>query len=142
MASQAELKQMLATCGIKNRGAPNNVCQQLMDSQGITSVEDLADLLPKYAKDMIKSRNNGVTDAVARLGVVHQRKVEALIWWVKDRKRHCLPTTVAGWTNATMRNAITCMDLENETKENDTTRDSKPGKIDTGFGWYEWVLGF
>ena len=99
-----------------------------MDSQGLTSINDFVALRPKDAKDMIKGYNEIVTAGGVRLGVTHKRKIEALIWWVRNRIRQQQPIGVADWTNIALNRAIMEMDLEEEGKSGDDSKEVNPGK--------------
>ena len=142
MATQAQLRQMLSICGIPNGNPPGVVTQAFMDSQGLTSINDFVALRPKDAKDMIKGYNEIVTAGGVRLGVTHKRKIEALIWWVRNRIRQQQPIGVADWTDIALNRAIVEMDLEEEGKSGDDSKAVNPGKIELGLEYFDWILGF
>ena len=82
----AQLRQMLLVCGIPDiaNAAGHRPTSLFIDSQGFDSVDDFAMLRIKDVPYMIKDHNS-VPGQEARMGAVHQRKIQALIWWVKDR---------------------------------------------------------
>ena len=137
MATQAQLRQMLSICGIPNGNPQGVVTQAFMDSQGLTSINDFVALRPKDAKDMIKDYNKIVTAGSVLLGVMHKRKIEALIWWVRNRVRQQQPIGVADWTNIALNRAIVEMDLEEEGKSGDDSKAVNPGKIELGLGYFD-----
>ena len=54
---------------------------------------------------MIKNHNS-INGQTVILGDVHQRKVQALIYWARDKKRRVMSIVPADWTNAQMSDAI------------------------------------
>ena len=54
---------------------------------------------------MIKNHNSINVQTVI-LGGVHQRKVQALIYWDREKKRRGMEIVTADWTTAQMTEAI------------------------------------
>ena len=76
---------MLVVCGIPDLRnlAGNRPTQMFIDSQGFTGIGDFTILCIKAVPHMIKDKN-WVTNEEARLGSIHQHKLQALVWWAKD----------------------------------------------------------
>ena len=64
------------------------------------------------------------------LGDVHQRKVQALIYWARDKKRRGMAIFAADWTNAQMEDEIERVNSDVLEKGVEL-----PGKLDTGVKW-------
>ena len=134
----AALRQMLLICGIPDiaNQAGNRPTTLFIESQGFGSVDDFAMLRIKDVPHMIKDHNS-VPNQAARMGAVHQRKIQALIWWAKDRQRRGLPITPAEWTMATLATSITQINIEAPGGE---TKVAYPGKVATGHKWTTWDI--
>ena len=82
------IRQMLLTCGLPDiaNAAGTRPTQAFIDSQGFTDIEDFTIMSVKDVPNMIKN-DNPINGQNVILGDVHQRKVQALIYWARDKKR-------------------------------------------------------
>ena len=81
------LRQVLLTCGLpdtKNIDGERPT-QAYINSQGFADTDDFAILAVKDVPYMIKNHNS-IHDQSVILGLVHQRRIQALIYWARDQK--------------------------------------------------------
>jgi hypothetical protein len=132
------LRNVLLVCGIADIQNPqgNRPTQLFIASQGFVSLEDLSMLRIKDVPHMIKDHNS-VPNQAARLGAVQQRKLQALIWWAKDRERRGIPIIAADWTPATLATSITQINID---APGGDTKVAHPGKVATGHNWTTWDI--
>ena len=67
------------------------------------------------------------------LGAVHHRKVQALIYWDRDKKSRGMATVAADWTTSQMAEAIERVNSDVPAKEVEC-----PGKLEIVFKWTVW----
>ena len=101
------LRQVLLTCGLPDI---NNIdgkrpTQAFINLQGIADIDDFAILSVKDVPYMIKNHNS-IHDQSVILRTVHQRRIQAPIYWARDQKRRGITTKAANWTSETMAEAI------------------------------------
>ena len=97
---------MLLTCGLPDiaNAAGTIPTHAFIDSQGFTDVEDFTILPVKDVPNMVKNHNS-INGQTVILGAVHQRKVQDLIYWARDKKRCGMEIVAADWTTAQMEEA-------------------------------------
>ena len=134
----AALRSMLLVCGIPDivNAHGHRPTLLFIASQGFDSVNDFPMLRIKDVPHMIKDHNS-VPNQEARLGAVQQRKLQALIWWSKDRQRRGLPITAADWTAAELATSITQINIDAPGSD---TKVTHPGKVATGHNWTTWDI--
>ena len=81
---------------------------------------------------MIKNHNS-IHDQSVILVAVHQRRIQALIYWVRDQKQRGITIKAANWTSETMDEAI--KRVNSDTPQKEVVR---PGKVETGIKWTMW----
>ena len=82
------LQQVLLTCGLQDI---NNIdgkrpTQYFINLQGFADIDYFAILAFKDVPYMIKNHISTHDQSVI-LGEVHQRRIQALIYWMRDQKR-------------------------------------------------------
>ena len=60
---------------------------------------------------MIKDHNS-VPSKEARMGDIHKRKLQVLVWWRKYHQRRGIVFTEAAWTTADLTGSITQINIE------------------------------
>jgi hypothetical protein len=101
------LRTMLMRCGLPDiaNGAGTRPTQAFIDSQGFMDIQDFTIMAVKDVPNMIKNHNSISGQSVV-LGAVHQRKIQALIYWARDQKRRGITIVANEWTQATMADSI------------------------------------
>ena len=131
-----DLRNMMRTCGIPDipNVAGDRPTVLFIQSQGLVTVADITILNVKDVPNMIKGHNS-VPNQAARLGIVQQRKIQALIWWTKDCIRRGIEIAAADWNAAALADAVTQINIEQPA--GDATV-ANPGKVETGHKWTTW----
>ena len=78
-------------------------------------------------------RQCSIHDQSVILGAVHQRRIQALIYWERDHKQRGINIEAANWTSETMSEAIERVNSDTPQKEV-----ARPGKVETGIKWTMW----
>ena len=128
------LRQVLLTCGlpdIKNIDGKRPK-QAFINSQGFADIDNFTILAVKNAPYMIKNHNS-IHDHSVILGAVHQRSIQALMYWERDQKQQGITTEAANWTLKTMAKSIERVNSNTPQKEV-----AMPGKVETGIPWMMW----
>lgn len=100
MADLADLHAVLMTCGIAVEGTRNTI----IENEGFTSIEDLG--IMEGDKDVLEMakhlamRTQG--EGRVNLGTVVIKRLQALVWWIRDRNMRQQPVTAADFTGATV----------------------------------------
>ena len=81
---------------------------------------------------MIKNHNS-INGQTVILGVSHQHKVQALIYWARDNKRRGMEIVAADWTNVQISDAIERFNSDVPEKGVEL-----PVKLEIGFKWTFW----
>ena len=81
---------------------------------------------------MIKNHNS-INGQTVILGVSHQHKVQALIYWARDNKRRGMAIVAADWTNVQISDAIERVNSDVPEKGVEL-----PFKLEIGFKWTFW----
>ena len=109
-----ELNAVFATIGIMSAAMHTTIINQ----EGFTSLKDLAVLASDHKDvDEMAKRMANRTQAEGRilLGTITIQCLKALVWWVADQKKRCLPLVAANFMVAVMEQAemerIFCQEL-------------------------------
>jgi len=99
-----ELHDVLETCGVAGAADQNTI----INREGFTSIADLSILdgdsdVTEMAKRMAAPN---AADGCVILGTTMIKWLQALVWWVKDRKVCGVATTANDWDNAAMMAAM------------------------------------
>lgn len=142
-ANNNSIRNMLLVCGLSDQqnAAGGRPTQLFIDSAGLTDVTDIGVLLSSEVGNMIKNHNM-MPGQTARLGAVHQRKIQALIYWCSDHKRRGAPIVPAEWNQAALTQAIDDMDVADSYKSGDHSKVQPPGPVETGHKWVAWEILF
>ena len=92
------LRKVLLTCGlpdIKNIDGKRPT-QAFINWQGFADIDNFSILEVKDVPYMIKNHNS-IHDQSVILGAVHQKKIQALIYWVRDQKQQGITIEAAKW---------------------------------------------
>ena len=81
---------------------------------------------------MIKNHNS-INGQTVILGDDHQFKVQALIYWARDKKSHGMAIVAADWTNVQIADAIERVNSDVPAKGLEL-----PVKLEIGFKWTFW----
>ena len=131
---------MLTICGIVNAAT----CTTFINTKGLDSMEAFASInsdpdVTEMAKQ-IASRPNAAAERVI-LGTMQIKRLQALVYWVKDHDKHGQQAVPEMWTQEVMIAAMA-------RKESEHTLDKvnidiiDPGKCQTDAGWDNWQIGF
>ena len=132
--------EILTICGITT--AANR--ETFINIEGLDSVEAFASMngdsdVTEMAKRMA-SRPNAAAGRVI-LGTMQIKRLQALVYWVKDHDKRGLQAVPEMWTREVMMAAMA-------RKESDHNLDKvdidiiDPGKCQTDAGWDNWQIGF
>ena len=97
--------------------------------QEFTGIDDFTMLRIKDVPHMIKDHNS-VPNQEARLGAIHQRKLEVLVWLVRDFQRCGLKITAEVWNKEEMMSYIT--QINKDSQSIGDIKVSHYGKLETG----------
>ena len=122
-----ELNMVFQTCGIADPATHNNI----INREGFTSLEDLGVLeMDTDVSDMAK-RLASRTQAEGRvyLGTVIVKRLQMLVWWVRDHQKHGLPVNAADFNVQVMNQAAEMKSLKRDMAEKEPSV-SDLGKFD------------
>ena len=138
LAGTPAVLDALATCGLDaaQRGA--------IVAEGFTTLSEFGRMRNKDLAQMVRRITSlPVARGGVRIGQVQLRKMEALVYWVKDRRRRSQDLVVEDFTEATLEDCLDKMDLEErESEEADAAKAVSPGKLQSGTGWVQWEIAF
>ena len=106
--------------------------QAFINLQAFADINDFAILAVKDVPYIIKNHNS-IHDQIVILGMLHHRKRQALIYWMRNQKRRGIIIAAAKWTLVTTAEAIEHVNSDTPQKEV-----ARPGKVDTGIKWTMW----
>ena len=95
-------------------------------------IDDFTILRVNDIPHMIKY-NNSVPNQESCFGAIHQRKLQAMVWWAKDHPSCGLEINTAEWTATEMKIPIAQINIES-TLGGDI-KVLHPGKVETGHKW-------
>src|SRR6056300_1416475 len=100
----AHVRAVLAVCGIADGATQNRV----INNEGFTSLDDF-DIMETDldVADMAKRLSaRSPANTRVNLGTVQIKKIQALIWWIRDRTKHGLVLDSAEFTPAVLVDAL------------------------------------
>jgi hypothetical protein len=120
----AELNAVLETCGIDNAVTRTNI----INREGFMSLEDLGVLEADDDVTEMAKRMATRTQAEGRvlLGTVVIKRLQTLVWWVRDQQKHGLALVAANFDAAAMNQAAEMKNLRRE------LADKEPSVTDLG----------
>ena len=113
---------------------------EFMTTQGLTSIQDFVGLKSLDISKLVKA-HNGASPHSGLIGLMFQKKLEILAFWVNDHSCCQLTLDAVNWDEATLQHAKIEADVDAENKANKQAPE-KPGTIVTGLGWYLCIEKF
>ncbi len=112
MAANPDLHAVLTVCGVTDVNMRNNI----INAEGLNVITDLSILEEDDDVTSMAKRlsDRTVAEGRVRLGTVQIKKIQALIWWIKDRQKFGQPVNAADFDDATLQQAINSKRLEKE----------------------------
>jgi hypothetical protein len=131
---------VLALCGVTSAVAR----QVFIDIEGLDTIDAFATLngdsdVTEMAKRMA-SRSSVAAGRVI-LGTMQIKKIQALVYWVKDHHKRNLDVDPDMWTQEEVNHAIQRKEAEHNFEKIDVDL-IDPGKCQTDFGWDAWQIAF
>ena len=123
---------VLITCGMTNAQA-NNFANQ----HGFLEIANCLTLRPEYAKNMIKTFNNG-RQLNQKMGQLHELKLEAFIYWARDLHSRQQSLVVADWTAAQVAASIDDQQAAKDRKEGNDANLPEVGMIQMDAEFCDW----
>ena len=118
-AALADVNTLLTACGITDA----NVRNAIVHREGFLTVEDLAVLESDTDVTEMAKRMAGRTAAEGRahLSTVQIKRLQAMVWWIHDRRQRSLDINVADFTPAAMDAARERKRIEQERPETEAS---------------------
>jgi hypothetical protein len=113
-------------------------------ANGILALKDFCTIRMSHINEMAK-RAQSLTEAQfgCQYGVIHVRKLEALWWWVNDRRRRGLELDYTQFTQDVLLQCVERLNVEAQLKDQDSSEVKAPGKFESShLGWTKWKTGF
>ena len=134
-----DVHHVLTICGI-TAVASRNV---FIDVEGLDTLEAFGDLngdgdVTEMAKRMASRQQ---ANGRVILGTTHIKRIQALVYWVKDHHRRDLVPDANDWDADTMRASMTRKESEKNFEKIDVDM-IDPGKCMTDHQWDSWQIGF
>ena len=116
----AELNSVLTRCGITNQAQ----CTTIINLEGFTEVSDLGVLETDSDVNEMAKRMASCTVADGRvlLGTVVIKRLQTLVWWVRDRLKRGLPINANDFDADALTQASQMKTLRRETGRNGACR--------------------
>ena len=113
-ANEQELHTVLEICGI-----PEDERDAIISWEGFGSIEDLAVLEEDRDVTEMAARmaRRGEDEGRVLLGTLQIKRLQALAFWVRDRRKRGLGVAAADFTAPTMNDAMTMKSVRKEAKE-------------------------
>ena len=113
----------------------------LMKSHQFVITEDMLFSPLSEDQDLMKIYNRQQTRHTNKFGMDVQKKVLAFIYWLRELQRSQEPIIYTLWTQSQL--VLSVQELEVEVSFAKAYRVKiKVGKIDVGWGWYDWKDSF
>ena len=133
------IHQVLRTCGINSAATRTT----FIEIEGLVNLADFAQLsgdvdITEMAKHMA-ARPNAAGRVI--LGTMHIKKLQALVYWVKDHDRRGLVADPNSWDEDTMVESMEHKEAEHNFDKIDVAS-IDPGKCRTDHGWDNWQIAF
>ena len=129
------LDHCLSVCGISQANIT-----RFKAHHGFATLDDLSIFQPKDCKDICDAYNSR-RNAAHKVGMVARRKMEALIYWLRDHSVRSIAVNFAEWNDAVMLITVENMEATNSEAEMPSTP-IVVLKIDPGAGWVDWKARF
>lgn len=113
-------------------------------SNGIVTLNDFTTLRMSHINEMAKrAQQLPPAQGGCHFGIIHVRKLEALWWWVNDRRRRGLELDSAQFTQDVLFQCVERLNVQAELKDQDTADVKAPGKFESShLGWTKWKTSF
>lgn len=136
----AGVHNVLTLCGVSSAVAR----QTFIKVEGLDTIDSFATLngdndVTEMAKRMA-SRSSVATGRVI-LGTMQIKKIQALVFWVKDHHKRNLIVNPDEWTTEEMTNTMQRKEAEHNFANIDVDL-IDPGKCQTDIGWDAWQIAF
>ncbi len=117
--------------------------QIIIDSEGLDTIDAFANLNGDSNVTEMAKRMASRTAAFGRviLGTMKIKKIQALVYWVKDHHRRNLDVEPEMWTEGEMFDTIQCKEAEHSFEKVDVDL-IDPGRCQTDAGWDAWQIAF
>ena len=130
---------VLALCGVTSAEAR----EVFITVEGLDSMDAFATLsgdtdVTEMAKRMA---SRAVETGRVILGTMQIKKIQALVYWVKDHQKRNLEVNPDMWTEEAVQLAIERKEAEQNFEDVDVDL-IDPGKCQTDFGWDTWQIAF
>ena len=110
MANIAAVHSVLTTCGVGVAATHNvNINVEGFDTLSALGILETADDVTEMAKRLASRRP---ADGRAILGTVQIKRIQALIWWIRDREKRQLPLDAADFTAGELRASMENREIE------------------------------
>ncbi|KAI2489217.1 hypothetical protein MHU86_25377 [Fragilaria crotonensis] len=134
------LHAVLALCGITS--APASAV--FMNIEGLDTIEAFATLngdldVTEMAKRM--ASRSSIAAGKVILGTIQIKRLQALVFWVKDHMKRGLHVDPALWDADELASALARKEAQANYEKVDVDI-IDPGKCQTDFGWDAWQIGF
>lgn len=117
--ADAEIQETLTVCGI----GPQAVRDQMIENEGFLSLADLG--VMEGDKDVLemskRMASRTVQDGRVTLGTVQIKRLQALVWWVRDHQRRGLELVAADFNVAARDAAMISKSVEKERGDSDVS---------------------
>ena len=139
VAAANPIHGVLQVCGV-NAVASRNV---FIETEGLDSMEAFALLSGDADVTEMAKRMSSRTVATGRviLGTMHIKRIQALVFWVKDHTKRGLPVIPEMWNAVEMAKAMDRKEADINFEKIDVDL-IDPGKCQTDFGWDAWQIAF
>ena len=134
------IHDVLVTCGVTN--AAHHAT--LIEIEGLDSIAAFRSMsgdvdITEMAKRM--ASRPSVASGRVILGTIQIKKLQALVYWVKDYDRRGMQASPELWTVDEMNTALEQKEFEYNYGKIDVDI-IDPGKCQTDFGWDNWQIAF
>ena len=138
-AAENPIHQVLRTFGVTTLAAR----MTFINVKGLDELSAFAQLsgdadVTEMAKRMA-SRPSTVGRVI--LGTMHIKRIQALVFWVKDHDKHCLIAEAELWNTDAMEEAMERKEAEHNYSKVDIAG-IDPGKCRVDHGWDNWQIAF
>ena len=138
-AAEHPIHQVLRTCGTNSAATRTT----FIEIEGLDSLEEFAKLngdgdIADMAKRMA-ARPSAAGRAI--LGTMHIKRLQALVYWVKDQNRRGITANPNSWDENAMVESMERKEAEYNFEKIDVAS-IDPGKCRTDHGWDNWQIAF
>jgi hypothetical protein len=138
-AAEHPIHRVLRTCGLADAA----MRATFIDIEGLDSLTAFAQLngdadISEMAKRMA---SRSIAAGRVILGTMHIKRIQALVYWVKDHDRRGLVADPESWDEDAMTEAMERKEAEHNFDKIDVAS-IDPGKCRTDHGWDNWQIAF